>query len=208
MKRSCSKSHRSAWAFTLTELLIVIAVMAGLAALLLPLMTRVKLKAQVEGARTQVGQIASAINEYVSAYNRFPISSAVLNGAGPLGEDYTYGSTFYGATGRVVVAGPGEYLNNNNELMAVLLDLEYYGNGQPTINKGHVKNPLRTKFLNAHMAADTNSPGIGPDGAYRDYWGITYIITIDLNNDGMARDIFYRNPSVSADPSDANRGLN
>jgi hypothetical protein len=40
--------------------------------------------------------------------------------------------------------------------------------------------------------------------------GNPYIITIDLNNDGKARDAFYREPGISADPSDTNapkRGL-
>jgi hypothetical protein len=61
------------------------------------------------------------------------------------------------------------------------------------------------------MAPNTTSPGIGPEGVYRDPWGQPYIITIDLNGDGKTRDAFYRAPGISADQSDTNtpkRGLN
>ena len=57
------------------------------------------------------------------------------------------------------------------------------------------------------MSRDTNSPGLGPDGAYRDPWGIAYIITLDLNNDGGARDFFYRNASISENPQLPDQGL-
>ena len=36
---------------------------------------------------------------------------------------------------------------------------------------------------------------------YRDPWGNPYIITLDLNNDGKARDNFYFTNTVSADSS-------
>ena len=197
-----------AYAFTLLELLVVIAVIAILAALLLPVLSRVKVKVKTENVRMEMGQIATAINEYQSAFNRFPVSAEIANSVAALEEDYTYGGTFYGATGKVTVAGPGAYLKDNHELMAVLLDLEYYGNGQPTINNGHVKNPQRTKYLSPHLAMDTNSAGVGPDGAYRDPWGLPYMITLDLNLDGTARDIFYRSPAISQDPGNPNQGLN
>ena len=105
------------------------------------------------------------------------------------------------------------YQANNSEVMAVLLDIEFWPNAPtvPTINKGHAKNPQKTRYLNATMTDKTSSPGIGSDGVYRDPWGQPYIITIDLNNDGKARDAFYREPSISADQSDTNmpkRGLN
>jgi hypothetical protein len=75
--------------------------------------------------------------------------------------------------------------------MAVLLDLEYFPDHTPTVNQNHVKNTNKTKYLNARMAGDNKSPGIGNDGIYRDLWGSPYIITMDLNNDERARDGFY-----------------
>ena len=62
------------------------------------------------------------------------------------------------------------------------------------------------------MSGNTTSPGVGPDGVYRDPWGNPYIITIDLNYDDKARDAFYRSPAVSTDTGDTSgnpkRGLN
>jgi hypothetical protein len=84
--------------------------------------------------------------------------------------------------------------------MAVLLDVETWPNGVDTINKGHVKNPLKTKYLNADSVGDTVSPGIGRDGVYRDPWGNPYILTIDLNYDDHTRDVFYGTVGVSKDP--------
>jgi len=116
--------------------------------------------------------------------------------------------------GTVNVAVPGiTYVTNNSEVMAVLLDMEYWpvAPSNPTINKDHVKNPQKTHYLNAAMAKDANSPGIGPDGVYRDPWKNPYVITMDLNYDDKARDGFYRSYTVSADPTDSNttkRGLN
>jgi len=97
--------------------------------------------------------------------------------------------------------------------MAALLDVEFWPNAPTTatINKDHVKNPQKTHFLNANMAPNTSSPGVGQDGTYRDPWGNPYIITIDLNYDEKARDAFYRSAAVSADAGDSNnpkRGLN
>jgi hypothetical protein len=89
---------------------------------------------------------------------------------------------------------------NNSEIMAVLLDVETWPNGVVTLNAGHVKNPLKTKYLTAQSVSDTSSPGLGKDGIYRDPWGNPYIITVDLNYDEHARDVFYRLNAVSKDP--------
>ena len=95
--------------------------------------------------------------------------------------------------------------------MAVLLDLETYGDGRSTINRNHLKNPRRTPYLPVRMTSDMTSPGVGLDGVYRDPWGNPYVITLDLNNDGRARDALYGTVEVSEDPSDPGtpkRGLN
>jgi hypothetical protein len=90
--------------------------------------------------------------------------------------------------------------------MAVLLDIEQF-NGVDTVNKGHVKNPLKTKYLSVNFANDNISPGVGKDGVYRDPWGNPYIITIDLNYDDKARDVFYCKASVSGPGATGFNGL-
>jgi prepilin-type N-terminal cleavage/methylation domain-containing protein len=217
-------------AFTLIELLVVISIIAILAALLLPAISRVKIKAQVKKAQLEAGQIAHAIHNYEADYSRFPVSTNAMNQASANGEDFTYGTeavVCVGPSGPISPAGsgfstpggsypitaPGAYQANNSEVMAVLLDVESWPATLtvPTINAGHVKNPQRTQYLNATRVGDITSSGIGQDGVYRDPWGNPYIITIDLNYDDKARDAFYRTNTVSADPADSStpkRGLN
>ena len=208
MKRRASVCRSALSGLTVVELLVVMAVLAILASLLMPALSRFKARALVFRARDEVDRLVSAVNHYESVYGRLPISTEARNGVLPLAEDYTYGSTFYCETGeRLVIGGPGQYLNNNNEVIAILMDWERYPDGKATPNRDHVKNPKRIKFIELPPARDDKSSGVGPDGAYRDPWGITYLITLDQNNDGRARDAFYRNPLVSANPLDEERGL-
>jgi len=195
----------SAAAFSLVELLLVASIIALLTALILPVANRARLKAKTQQARLEIGQVSSALSDYKSQYGRFPVSAEVAESAERLQEDMTYGAVIE-ETHRWL-AGPC-FLTNNSELMAGLLDLEFFGDGAPTLNYGHVQNPQRTKFLEARFRGGTKAmPGVGIDGVYRDPWGSPYLITLDLNRDGRARDILYHYPAVSQDPEDPEGGL-
>jgi type II secretory pathway pseudopilin PulG len=193
-------------------MLVVISIIAILAAMLLPVLTRAKRQAQINQAKIEIKQIETAIQGYDSAYNRFPMSSNAVNAAVAGKEDFTYGTPTLRAKAGWTPGPPlpppvANYYNNppannyleNNEVIAILMDWTNFPNGNPVMfNINHTRNPQRTQFLNAKMVSQTNLPGIGPDGVYRDPWGNPYIISLDVNYDNRTRDVFYRMAQISA----------
>jgi prepilin-type N-terminal cleavage/methylation domain-containing protein len=210
MKYQPASSRRSARkGFTLIELLVVISIIAILAAMLLPVLGNVKNKARVKEAQMEMGKIVNAIVQYESSYNRFPVSTNALGAATLAKGDFTFGTDkimtgLKTPTGNYPINAEEplgtrlRYQTNNSELVAILMDLEVYPRtGAPTVNKGHIKNPQRTAFLNAKLNNDNTAGGVGEDLVFRDPWGNPYIITLDLNYDEKTRDSFYRKETIS-----------
>ena len=216
MKTMPTHSRRPRAGFTIVELLTVIAIIAILAAMLLPVLAAVKQHALKVKAHLQTQDIANAIEKYDSDYGRFPVSSTVQAAAGT--NDFTYGWTFQTPAGSYQVQtfpGSGTVLSNA-EVIAILMNVTNYPNGQMVLaNMNYQKNPQNTIFLNAPMSGYNPSQpgppegGVDVTGVYRDPWGNPYVISMDLNYDNYCKDSFYCLDAVSSMKGDtSNPGWN
>lgn len=208
-------------AFTLIELLVVIAIIGILAAMLLPVLTKVRDSANKTKAKTEMADIVNAINSYDQDYSRFPVTTNetayAVNNPNVQGGDFTCG---YVQTPQANVTWPAVNGNwsydNNSNVIAILMDLPAFPNGDPSANFNHQKNPKQVKYLNAKMSGyDPTTPGGQPlagvdnTGVYRDPWGNPYVITMNTSYDEKGtRDLFYSQQIVSQKGANSQSGYN
>ena len=204
--------------FTLIELLVVISIIGILAGMLLPALSKVKVKGQIAKAQTEIKGIENAIKQYHATYSRYPTSQRVRkDGVSNLNPDYTYGTfgtsqpmtpgytTKNGKTTTILQPAPNQQVQtNNSEVMGILMNVKDWN----ARGRGNPENVQSQVFLDVKFTDSNTSAGVGRDGVYRDPWGSPYIITLDLDYSNTARDAFYRGDAVSADPGAPTRGLN
>ena len=153
--------------FSLIEMLVVIAIIAILAAVLLPVLSTSQKRARIKKAKMEMVNIVTAISQYQAKYTVAPISKTLPDDAKP-GNDFSFHNDN---------PGPG-----NSEIIAILMDVT-----SVPANADHRANPEKHAFLTA-----PTKPGKGPgvsadDFNYRDPWGNPYIIAFDLNFDGSVK---------------------
>lgn len=148
-------------AFTLVELLTVIAIVGILAAILIAVIGNVREKARIVSATSDCRSLATAFKLYYSEYGRWPLKNGKLYGSNnenrqDWGKDaeYSEGEVMWGFITDILRGGPG--MDSDNEAM----------------------NPHRTEF--ATFPPDRYND----DGWLLDPWEKAFTFKLDVDNDG------------------------
>lgn len=164
--------RHGAAAFTLVELLTVIAIIAILMGLLFPAIGIIKEQARKVQAKNDVTNIVAAVKQYYTEYGKYP---AIQDPPVASGTDDFVGDTKASAAA------------NNNTIFNTLRAIP------EGINSNHKYNPRRIVFFEGKRAADPAAPragfsegtGAATAGNYYDPWGTQYNIVIDSNYDNL-----------------------
>jgi prepilin-type N-terminal cleavage/methylation domain-containing protein len=167
--------RRTARAFTLIELLTVIAIIAILMGLLFPAIGLVKEQANKARAKSDVSNIVTAVRTYNVEYGKYPsvAESGKKAEAGAV-EDVICGDPATGAE------------TSNSALFNTLRAIPEGLNGQPL----HGRNPKKIVFFEGRSVTNLKQPrggfvdnaaAGGDKGSFYDPWGRQYTIIIDQN---------------------------
>jgi len=163
LQHSISPISRSARAFTLVEMLVVIAIIAILAGLVLSGVNAALTRADSAKAAAQIADIVNAIKTYYGEYNRWPCAD---NGSADV--------TYHAAGGN----------QNASDAQARVINVL---RAVDTTN-----NPKKIVFLDvpddAMAGTDKdNRTYIRANGFYLDPWGNPYVITMDTDFNNQCR---------------------
>ena len=165
-----------AGAFTLIELLTVIAIIAILMGLLFPALSAAKEQARRTAAGNTVRNIVNACKSYQTDYGKFPPVPGALVGTVDTSGYYAYGD-----------ATTGGCKLTNDALFDILRSISR------GVNVGNVMNKRQQKYFEMGKAKDPATPRdgfidgsgyTGTQGQLMDPWGAQYCIVLDAADAG------------------------
>ena len=149
--------HPSRSAFTLVELLTVIAIIAVLMGILFPTINSAIESAKKTQAKNDELQIVNAVKGYYTEYGKYPVATPPASG------DFTYDS---------------QNGNSNDKLFNELRATSF-----ATINPRKIVFLEVPDSKNLTQPEAKQKSGISSSGKYLDPWGNAYIIRIDTDYD-------------------------
>jgi len=175
--RFAKSGHRKQLAFTLVELLVVMAIIAALMGLLFPVASSVMRSAKKTQATTDAQSVKSAINAYYTEYGRFPVdTSTSTTDDMELTSDAELGDLY-----KVLIASPKDdtLVQEMNPRLISFLDVK---DAKPA----------------GQTAAEGPRGGLSSDYVFMDPWGQPYTLVIDANYNDELTSL----PAPFADPED------
>jgi prepilin-type N-terminal cleavage/methylation domain-containing protein len=170
--KTASQTPAPAGAFTLIELLTVIAIIAILMGLLFPAISIIKDQARKVQAKNDVTNVVAAVKQYYTEYGKYP---PVETTPADATKDAFVGDTKANAT-----------IDNN----ALFDTLRSIARG---VNDAYAMNPRRIVFFEGKAVTDSANPRGGfadkadakVVGAFYDPWGKEYNVVMDTNYDNI-----------------------
>ncbi|RYD69668.1 MAG: type II secretion system protein [Verrucomicrobiaceae bacterium] len=178
MKKRIPPHSFSITAFTLVELLTVIAIIAILMSILFPVIAAVKENARKVQAKNDVMGIVTAVKAYNTEYGKYPtVDTSKSSGGGNDDEE-------------AAVGDPAADIDiKNNALFNTLRALP------EGLNEKHKYNPRRVVFFEGKSVSNPVQPRAGflekgaedVKGCLYDPWGRQYNVVMDSNYDNMIK---------------------
>jgi prepilin-type N-terminal cleavage/methylation domain-containing protein len=170
-------THSQRAAFTLVEMLVVIAIIVILASILIPTILRARVKAKVAIAKTEMAELAGAIKTYHHDHSRWPVPKGYpANGFGDKTFGWIHNGTYF----------------DNSSLMKILM-------AEPLPNQAVAQNK-KGSYLTPKDSDDPELeglPGLSKSRRYHDPFGNDYKVSLDFNGDGLCADVFYGRPVIT-----------